>query len=175
MAIWKFNLENPSPRSWVKLAIDSHQFTCMPICHTHSRDTALYKIWLFIENQRSRSSRNIAYWVQHPLRSMVIDLLILDISLFLNLTIRIPGQGHGWGSNLMSQSGSDFLSTHIHFAPCQSVLPFLRYGFFQIWSWKFKVKVIAQSQKCSNITSTHIASIPCQSTLPFLEYNVFNN
>ena len=40
-----------------------------------------------------------------------------------------------------SHSGSNFLSTHIHFFPCESTLPFLRYGSFKIWPWKFNVKV----------------------------------
>ena len=40
-----------------------------------------------------------------------------------------------------SRSGSNFLSTHIHFFPCESTLPFLRYGCFKIWPWKFNVKV----------------------------------
>ena len=37
--------------------------------------------------------------------------------------------------------GSNILSTHIPFIPCQSALPFLRYHIFKIWPWKSWVKV----------------------------------
>ena len=80
----------------------------------------------------------------NPIRSMLINPPILDIQLLQNLTFKIQGQGHGWGHNSKLQSRSDFLSTHIPFAPCQSVLPFLGCCFFKIWPWKNKVKVIAQ-------------------------------
>ena len=42
----------------------------------------------------------------------------------------------------MSQIGSDILSTHIPFVPCQSTLPFLRYGLFKIRPCKSKINVI---------------------------------
>ena len=40
-----------------------------------------------------------------------------------------------------SQYGSNVVSTHILFVPCQSAIPFLRWDFFKIWPWKSKVKV----------------------------------
>ena len=58
---------------------------------------------------------------------------------FLNykyLTLKIQGQGHGWGQSLKSQCESNILSTHIPFVPCQSAIPFLRFDFFKIWPWK---------------------------------------
>ena len=61
-----------------------------------------------------------------------------EIRLFQNLTLKIQGQGHGWGERWKSQSGCNILSTHILFVPCQS--PF-RYNIFKIWPWKSKVKV----------------------------------
>ena len=66
------------------------------------------------------------------------------IRLFQNLTLKIQGQGHGWGESSKSQSGCNILSTHIPFVPCQSALPFLRYSIFKIWPWKSKVKVMSE-------------------------------
>ena len=88
----------------------------------------------------------ITAWVQHsidshPFNSMSIGHLIPEIWLFQNLTIKIQGQGHGWGECWKSQSGCNILSIHIPFVPCQSALPFLRYSIFKIWPWKSKVKV----------------------------------
>ena len=60
---------------------------------------------------------------------------------FQHLTLKIEGQGHGWGQCWKSQSGCNMLSTRIPFVQCQSVLPFLRYTIFKIWPWKSKVKV----------------------------------
>ena len=66
---------------------------------------------------------------------------IPEIQHFQNLTLKIKGQGHGWGHSLKSQCGSNILSTHIPFVPGQSALPFLRYSIFKIWPWKSRVKV----------------------------------
>ena len=55
-----------------------------------------------------------------------------------------PSPGHGWGHSLKSQCGSNILSTHIPFVPCQSALPFLRYSIFKIWTWKSRVKVMGE-------------------------------
>ena len=64
-----------------------------------------------------------------------------------NLTLKIQGQGHGWGQSSKSQFESNILSTHIPLVPCQSVLPFLRYSIFEIWLWESKVKVKAEGNK----------------------------
>ena len=66
---------------------------------------------------------------------------IPELRLFKNLTLNIKGQGHGWGYSSKSQCGSNILSIHIPFVPCQSALPFLRYSIFKIWPWKSRVKV----------------------------------
>ena len=63
---------------------------------------------------------------------------------FQNLTLKIKGQGHGWGHSLKSQCGSNILSTHIPFIPCQSGIPLLGYDFFKIWPWKSRVKVMGE-------------------------------
>ena len=34
-------------------------------------------------------------------------------------------------------------NTHIPFVPCQSALPFLRYGYLKIWPWKSKFTITA--------------------------------
>ena len=44
--------------------------------------------------------------------------------------------------NLKSQCGSNILSTHIPFVPCQSGIPFLSYNVFKIWPWKSRGKVM---------------------------------
>ena len=104
---------------------------------------------------------------------------IPEIRLFQNSTLKIQGQGHCWGESSKSQSGCNFLSTHIPFVPCQSALPFLRYSIFKIWPWTSKVKVMSEGKESwkpqhgSNILSTHIPFIPCQSAIPFLRYDFF--
>ena len=85
---------------------------------------------------------------------MSIDPPIAELRHFQNLTLKIKGQGHGWGHSSKSQCGSNILSTHIRFVPCQSGIPFLSYDFFKIWplnprsrSWersKFKVTTWVQ-------------------------------
>ena len=67
-----------------------------------------------------------------------------ELWLFKNLTLKIKGQGHGWGQSSKSQYGCNILSTHIPFVPCQSALPFLRYSIFKIWPWKSRVKVMGE-------------------------------
>ena len=64
------------------------------------------------------------------------------LSAHQNLTLKIKGQGHGWGHSLNSQCGSNTLSTHFPFVPCQSSIPFLSYDWFKIWPWKSRVKVM---------------------------------
>ena len=118
---------------------------------SHSWDTTFSKSDL--ENQRSRSWKRwtlkVTRWVQHSIdshsfRSMTINHPMLKIWLFQILTLKIHGQGYGWGECWKSQHGSNILSTHIPFIPCQSAIPFLRYKFFQIWPWKSKVKVMTE-------------------------------
>ena len=53
----------------------------------------------------------------------------------------------------------NILSTHIPLVPCQLAIPFLRYSIFKVWSWKSKVKVIAQGHKVG-ITPYQLISLP---------------
>ena len=55
---------------------------------------------------------------------MSIGPPIPEIQHFLNLTLKIQGQGH----SSRSQSRYNTLSTHIPFVPCRSTLPFLGYS-----------------------------------------------
>ena len=94
---------------------------------SHSWDTAISKF--DVENSRSRSwvrsKFKVTTWVQHsddshPFRSMSLGHPIPELWLFENLTLKIKGQGHGWGHSSKSQCGSNILSAHIPFIPCQS-------------------------------------------------------
>ena len=99
----------------------------------HSWDTAVSKF--AVENSRSRSwvrsKLKVITWVlhsvdSHPFRSMSIGHPVPELWLFQNLTLKIKGQGHGWGHSSKWQGGSNILSTHIPFVPCQSGIPLLR-------------------------------------------------
>ena len=80
----------------------------------------------------------------HPFHSKWVDPPIPEIQQFQYFTMKIQGQGHGWGQSLKSQCQSNILLTHITSLPCQRVLPFLRYSIFKIWPWKSKVNVIPE-------------------------------
>ena len=72
----------------------------------------------------------VTMWVQypidlHPFRSISIGHPIPELRLFQNLTLKIWGQGHGWGHTSKSHWGCNILSTHIPFVPCQSGIPYL--------------------------------------------------
>ena len=69
---------------------------------------------------------------------------IAELRLFQNLTLKFKVQGHGWGHSSKSQCGSNILSTHIPFVPCQSALPSLTCSIFKIWPWKSRVKVMGE-------------------------------
>ena len=71
-----------------------------------------------------------------------------------NLTLKIQGQGHGWGQSLKSQLGSNILSIHILLVPCQFTVLFLGWSFF--FNLTFKIQGQSQSQSRYNILSTHI-------------------
>ena len=98
----------------------------------------------------------------HPFHSKWVDPPIPKLQQFQYLTLKIQGQGHGWGQSLKSQCEYNILSTHIPFVPCQSALPFLRYSIFKIWPWKSKFKVMGevdiQSHKVG-VTSYRLTSL----------------
>ena len=137
-----------------KVGVTSYRLTSLSF-HvnrpSNSWDTAFSKFDL--ENRRSRSwvrgKLKVTTWVQYSIDSHLFDPMsighpIPEIWLFQNLTLKIQGQGHGWGECWKSQSGCNILSIHIPFVPCQSALPFMRYSIFKIWPWKSKVKVMGE-------------------------------
>ena len=86
---------------------------------------------------------------------------------------RVKDQGHKVGpttSHLESPA-------HIPFVPCQSALPFLRYGYFIIWPWKSKVKVLGEVkvQRGSDFLLTHIWLVSCQPASPLQGYSFFKS
>ena len=120
--------------------------------HPHTWDTihSFAKIWPWKSkvNLWVRLKFKVTKWVwfyidSHPFGSTSICLPIPAIRfLFQNLTlkpqVKVIAQVHITGP------GSNIVSTHIGFAPCQSSLTLLRFGNFQIWSWKSKVKVMGE-------------------------------
>ena len=142
-------------KSKVKVIAQGHKVGITPyrlislFFHVHrpclSWDTAISKF--DVENSRSRSwvrsKLKVITWVQHsvdsdPFSSMSIGHPIPEFWLFQNLTLKIKGQGHGWGHSSKSQGESNILSTHIPFVPCQSGIPLLSYDFFKIWPLTLK-------------------------------------
>ena len=109
---------------------------------------------------------------------MSTDPPIPKIQLFQNLTSKIQGQCHGWGQSLKSQSGSDFLSTHNPFVPCQSATPLPECSFFEIWPWNSKVKVMDQVKIQNHQvgpTSYRIASLSSHVSPPISGIQLFQN
>ena len=142
-------------KSMVKVIAQDHTIGITPyrlISHvdrpSHSWDTVISKF--DVENSRSRSWVRSKFKVttrvqhsvdSHPFRFMSIRHPIPELQLVQNLTLKIQGQGYGWGHSSKSECVSNILSTHIPLVPCQSALPFLWYSIFKIWPWKSKVKV----------------------------------
>ena len=139
-----------------------------------------------LESQGSRSwvksKLKVTTWVQHsvdshPFPSMWIGHPIPQLRLFYNLTLKIKGQGHGWGHSSKSQCGSSILSTHIPLVPCQSVLPSLRYSIFKIWPWKSRVKVMGEITVQSHnvgLTSYWLTSLSFHVNRPSHSWDTFS-
>ena len=124
---------------------------------------SIFKLWPWKSKVKVmvEGMLKVTTWVQHsidshPFRSMSIGPPIPEIQHFQNLTLKIQGQGHGWGGHWKSQHGSNILLTHIPLIPSQSAIPFLRYDFFKIWPWKSKVKVMGEG----NVES-HKVGVTC--------------
>ena len=124
-----------------KVGVTSYRLTSLSF-HvkrpSHSWDTTFSKFDL--ENPRSRSwvrwTLKVTAWVQHsidshPFNSMSTGHPIPEIWLFQNSTLKIQGQGNGWGECWKSQSGCNILSIHIPFVPCQSAPPIPEIQHFQ--------------------------------------------
>ena len=74
-------------------------------------------------------------WIGHPFP---------ELRLFWKFDLENQKSRSWVGSSSKSQCGSNILSIHIPFVPCQSALPFLRYSIFKIWPWKSRVKVMGE-------------------------------
>ena len=102
-------------------------YSYFKIWHWKFKDKVIIEVKVESHNVGPTFSRLTSMWIRHP---------IPELRLFQNLSLKIKGQGHASGHTSKSQCGSNILSTHIPFVPCQSGIPFL--------SSKSKVKVIAQ-------------------------------
>ena len=69
---------------------------------------------------------------------------ITELKTFSKFDLEIQGSRSWVRSQLKSQCGSNILSTHIPFVPCQSALPFLTYSIFKMWPRKSRVKVMGE-------------------------------
>ena len=109
----------------------------IPLCIQHHIQLTSLSIQVtaisifYLENPRLRSKFEVTMWVEHsidshPFSSMSIGRPIPEIQIFQTLTLKIQGLGHGRGEHWKSQHGSNILSTHIPFVPCQSAIPFIR-------------------------------------------------
>ena len=136
---------------------------------SHSWDTAFSNFDL--ENPRSRSSLKVTKKVYHPIdsypfRSMWIGHPFPELRLFWKFDLENQRSRSWVGSSSKSQCGSNILSIHIPFVPCQSALPFLRYSIFKIWPWKSRVKVMGEVTVQSHnvgLTSYRLTSLSIMS------------
>ena len=177
-----FHVNRPS-HSWDtakmgEVKVESHnmgptfsRLTSLSFHVTRASHSWVMTFWKFdLENQGSRSwarsQFKVTMWIQHligahPFHSMSIGHLIPELRLFQNLTLKIKRQCHGWGHSSKLQCGSNVLSAHILFIPCQSDIRFLSYDFFQNLTLKIKGQGhgwghSSKSQCGSNILSIHI-------------------
>ena len=120
---------NPKCKSmfsqWVHIVSDSHSFCYWP---SHSCDMTIWKF-----NPKNKSPRSWVGlkvrkvgWIQHLIashhfQSMSIGPTIIGIRLSSNLSMKGQCKDHACSS--VSQSGSNFLLTHMPFVPCQSATP----------------------------------------------------
>ena len=109
---------------------------------------------------------------------MPIGPPVPGIQLFQNLTLKIQGQGQGWGQSWKSQHGSNIQSTHMPFRSMSIGHPITALWLFQNLTLKIKGQGHGwgqgwKSQHGSNSPSTHIPFVPCQSGIPFLSKDFF--
>ena len=137
-------------KSKVKVIAQGHKVGATPYrlislsCHVirpfHAWDTAISTFDVESSRSRSwvRSQFKVTMWVliSYRLTSFLFHVNPASnswVTTFQNLTLKIKGQGHGWGHISKSLCESNILSPHILFVPCQSGIPFLGYDFFKIW------------------------------------------
>ena len=131
--------------TWVQHPMDSHPFMSV---HPLFPMIELFKYLTFKIQGQSHSLRSLN---RYNILSTHIPFIpcwsafpFLRCSYLKKLTLKIQGQGHGWGQSQKSQCESNILSTHIPFIPWQSGIPLLSYDVFKNWPWKARVKVMGE-------------------------------
>ena len=108
---------------------------------------------------------------------MSIGPRVPGIQLFQSLTLKIKGQGHGWGQSWKSQHGSNIQSTHIPLVPVNRTSHSWVTTFFLNLTLKIKCQGHgwghSSKSQCKSILSTHVPFVPCQSGIPFLSDDFF--
>ena len=141
--------------SWVRISEWTY-FTAMHIISISYKSEHGGKInKAFRERQHPSAPRSVNEWPIH-------GPTFLRCSYLKKLTLKIQGQGHGWGQSSKSQCESNILSIHIPFIPCQSGIPLLSYNFFKIWPWNLRVKVMDEVTVQSHnvgVTSYRLTSL----------------
>ena len=103
-----------------------------------------------LENSRSRSwprsNLMVTFEVLRSIdmfafRFVAIEPFFAEINSIRYLTLKIQGQGHGQGQTWWSHLKPRVQSMCLLFVSWQSDHFWLRYSQFDIWPWKFKVKV----------------------------------
>ena len=130
----KFDLENPRSRSWmrskfkvitwVQHPIDSHPFGSMSIHPLIPMIELFQNLTFKIQGQSHSSGSHTSYNILSTHISLIpcwLALPFLRCSYLKKMTLKIQGQGHGWGQSSKSQCESNIL-----LVPCQSALLFLR-------------------------------------------------
>ena len=111
----------------------------------------------------------------HPFRSMSIGHPIPEIRLFQTLTLKLQGQGHGFGQNARSYSRPSIILLGFLFISHISDQQFLRYSYVKIWPWNIQGQGHERGQRSrSHITPSiqpmHFLFISHQLDQPFLRF-----
>ena len=109
---------------------------------------------------------SLSFHVNRPVHSWGMN--------FWQFDLKIQCQGHGWKSQ---HQGSNILSTHIPFVPCQSAIAFLIYD--KMWPWKSMIKVMVEVKVENHkvgVTSNRLTPFPSMSIDPSIpEIETFLN
>ena len=148
-AISKFDHENPWSRScmWSKVKVtfdlQNSKVKVMvkfkPIGHIWGLEFNRYICFMF------RGNRS----------------LLAEIQEIPYLTLKIQGQGHGQGQTRWSYLSPEVQSICLLLVSWQSDHFWLRYSKFYIWSWKFKVKVMAKVKPYDHIWALEFNRYVC--------------
>ena len=159
-AFSNFDLENQGSMSWVRSQFKSQwgsnilsthipfvpcqwgipflSYDFLKIWPWKSRVKVIGEVTVQSHNEGITSCRltSLSFYVNRPSHSWDTAISKFDLE--------IQGSRSWVRSQFKSQWGSNILSTHIPFVPCQWGIPFLSYDFLKIWPWKSRVKVIGE-------------------------------